>query len=289
MARTPRSQINKQINPSLSITQRSIPVTYFRMASLWFIFTENHLVPWADWYGESLGRPPKSDLRSVSSWAPAGQTHHWHTSRSNNKSEISGKLRGPVVPVRKSFCKPNSGKRSQPGDWWNRSGHQVPQQGTRIDLEQIDWNDVETELLLLLSGSLFGRARRQRLRNLRQHGAVPSLRDHFAVSRRPGVSDVVAESQHLLHGRSHPAAGRRQALPAGCRADALLGAAAQQNFLRTHPIGAHLRISVNHSTDGQISFRPDITEKLGGTTTQITCSILFQLFCEYLRRFILSV
>ena len=39
----------------------------------------------------------------------------------------------------------------------------------------------QQQQLLLLSGSLFGRARRQHLRNLRQHGAVPSLRDHFDV------------------------------------------------------------------------------------------------------------
>ncbi len=97
-----------------------------------------------------------------------------------------------------------------------------------------------------VAGALFRRARRQRVRNLREHGAVPALRDDGAVGdagrRRGSVGVAAAQSQHVLHGRRHAPARGRQTLPARHRTDALLGAAAQQDLLRTDPDGRRSRV-----------------------------------------------
>ena len=91
--------------------------------------------------------------------------------------------------------------------------------------------------MVMLTGALFGRALGERLRGVRQYGALLALRHVVALGRD-------AHSQHLLHGWRHASDGRRQALLARHRTDALLGAAAQQNLLRTGQTGPVLRLSI---------------------------------------------
>lgn len=95
---------------------------------------------------------------------------------------------------------------------------------------------VNTRANELEPGALSRRARSERLRGVRQHGAVLAVRD---VGR---AGDDRAQAQHLLHGRGERAARRGQALPARHRAAPLLGPAAEQDVLRPHPFGARVRV-----------------------------------------------